>query len=81
MQNTEKLMADQPPPEQQNHLKQLQMKVKSKDRQLKAIAAELNAQQSKLSEHQSQYELLTGQLSKARELQMSQKARDRKSVV
>jgi chromosome segregation ATPase len=73
MASTKKLMDEQPSPEMLHKLKQLQLKVKEKDRQLKAMAAELNTQQSKLAEYQSQYEVLNKQLSDARDMQYSQK--------
>ena len=73
MASTQKLMEEQPSQEQLHQLKQLQLKVKQKDRQLKAWAAELNTQQSKLAEYQSQYEVLNKQLSDARDMQYSQK--------
>jgi len=73
MASTQKLMDEQPSPEMLHQLKQLQLKVKQKDRQLKAMAAELNTQQSKLAEYQSQYEVLNKQLSDARDMQYSQK--------
>ena len=66
-------MSEQPSPEMLHQLKQLQLKVKQKDRQLKAMAAELNTQQSKLAEYQSQYEVLNKQLVEARDLQFSEK--------
>ena len=73
MESTKKLMSEQPSPEMLHQLKQLQLKVKQKDRQLKAMAAELNTQQSKLAEYQSQYEVLNKQLVEARDLQFSEK--------
>ena len=73
MASTQKLMDEQPSGEMLQQLKQLQMKVKQKDRQLKAWAAELNTQQSKLAEYQSQYEVLNKQLSDARDMQYSEK--------
>jgi chromosome segregation ATPase len=66
-------MDEQPSPEMLHQLKELQLKVKQKDRQLKAMAAELNTQQSKLAEYQGQYEVLNKQLSDARDMQYSQK--------
>ena len=73
MKSTQDLMNEQPSPEMLHQLKQLQLKVKQKDRQLKAMAAELNTQQSKLAEYQSQYEVLNKQLVEARDKQFSEK--------
>jgi chromosome segregation ATPase len=73
MTSTQRLMDEQPSQEMLHQLKELQLKVKQKDRQLKAMAAELNTQQSKLAEYQGQYEVLNKQLSDARDLQYSQK--------
>lgn len=73
MESTQKLMSEQPSPEMLHQLKQLQLKVKQKDRQLKAMAAELNTQQSKLAEYQGQYEVLNKELADTRERQYTQK--------
>ena len=73
MESTQKLMSEQPSPEMLHQLKQLQLKVKQKDRQLKAMAAELNTQQSKLQEYQGQYEVLTKQLADTKDLQFTQR--------
>lgn len=66
-------MNELPSPDLVRRMKELQLKVKQKDRQVKAMAAELNTQQSRLAEFQTTYQSLNKQLSEARSKQFSQK--------